>query len=165
MPTRWWSGATKASPAIQGPPSLEDAVDGPHRGERFGLAALEGLVDRLGPMKAQVAAMSQLGSHGQDQILDGGLGSDGGVWRGGAIVPGNSAQSLTLSTTDPGMNRGLTDAKFAGDLVLRPTAPDGGDDGLTASGVPITLLMMSSEERCGFQSRLHMSDRDVVAQE
>jgi hypothetical protein len=115
-------------------------------------------------MEAQVAALSQLGSHGQDQILDGGLGSGGGVWSGGAIVPVDSAESLTSSTTDPGMNRGLTDAEFVGDLVLRPTAPDGGDDGLTASGVPITLLMMSSEEGCSFRSRLHMSDRDVVAQ-
>src|SRR5207245_1248514 len=77
MPTRWWSGVTDASLAVQGAPSFEDAVDGPHRGERLDLAGLEGRVDGLGPMEAQVAALSQLLSHGQDQILDGGFGSSG----------------------------------------------------------------------------------------
>jgi hypothetical protein len=62
------------------------------------------------------------------------------------------------------MNGGLTDAEFVGDLVLRSTAPDGGNDGSTASGFPITLFMTTSGERCGFQSRLHRTDRDVVAQ-
>jgi hypothetical protein len=62
------------------------------------------------------------------------------------------------------MNSGLTDAEFVGDLVLRSTAPDGGDDGSTASGIPITLLMTTSREECGFQSKLHRTDRDVVAQ-
>jgi hypothetical protein len=62
------------------------------------------------------------------------------------------------------MNSGLTDTEFVGDLVLRSTAPDGGDDGSTASGFPITLLMATSGEGCGFQSRLQRTDRDVVAQ-
>jgi hypothetical protein len=62
------------------------------------------------------------------------------------------------------MNRGLTDAEFVGDLVLRSTAPHGGDDGTTSSGLPIPLLMMTSSEGYGFQSRLCRTDRDVVAQ-
>jgi hypothetical protein len=62
------------------------------------------------------------------------------------------------------MNRGLTDAEFVGDLVLRSTAADGGDDGSTASGLPLTLLIATSREGYGFQSRLHRTDRDVVAQ-
>jgi hypothetical protein len=62
------------------------------------------------------------------------------------------------------MNGGLTDAEIVGDFVLRSTAPDGGNDGSTARGFPITLFMMTSGERCGFQSRLHRTDRDVVAQ-
>jgi len=45
---------------------------------------------------------------------------------------------------DPRLNRGLTDAEFVGDLVLRSAAPDGGDYGSTASGLPITLLMTTS---------------------
>jgi hypothetical protein len=65
---------------------------------------------------------------------------------------------------DPRMNSGLTDAEFVGDVVLRSTVPDGGDDGATASGFPITLLMTTSRKGCGFQSRLHRTDRDVVAQ-
>jgi hypothetical protein len=62
------------------------------------------------------------------------------------------------------MNGGLTDAESVGDLVLRSTAPDGSDDGSTARGFPISLLMTTSRERCGFQFRLHLTDRDVVAQ-
>jgi hypothetical protein len=62
------------------------------------------------------------------------------------------------------MGGGLTDAELAGYLVLRSTAPDGGDDGPTASGFPITLFMTTSSEGCAFQSRLHRTDRDVVAQ-
>jgi hypothetical protein len=62
------------------------------------------------------------------------------------------------------MDGGLADVEFVGDLALRSTAPDGGDDGSTASGFPITLLMTTSREGCGFQSRLHRTDRDVVAQ-
>jgi hypothetical protein len=63
------------------------------------------------------------------------------------------------------MDRGLTDAEFVGDLVLRSTAPDGGNEGPTASGFPITLLIATSREGCGFQSRLQRTDREVVAQE
>jgi hypothetical protein len=62
------------------------------------------------------------------------------------------------------MDGGLTDAEFVGDLVLRSTAPDGSDDGSTTGGFPISLLMRTSREGCGFQSRLHLTDRDVVAQ-
>jgi hypothetical protein len=61
------------------------------------------------------------------------------------------------------MDSGLTDAELAGDLVLRSAAPDGGDDGSTAGGLPITLLMTTSRGECGFSSRLHPTDRDVVA--
>jgi hypothetical protein len=79
-------------------------------------------------------------------------------------VPVHSVESLALGPTDPRMDSGLTDAEFVGDLVLRSTAPDGGDDGSPADGFSITLLMATSRKRCGFQSRLHRNDRDVVAQ-
>jgi len=62
------------------------------------------------------------------------------------------------------MNGGLTDAEFVGDVVLRPTAADGGDDGSTVRGFPITLFTTTSREGRGFQSILHRTDRDVVAQ-
>jgi len=62
------------------------------------------------------------------------------------------------------VDRGLTDAELVGDLVLRATAADGGDDGPAASGLPITLLMTTSSEGGSFQSRLLRTDRDVVAQ-
>jgi hypothetical protein len=115
-------------------------------------------------MEAQVAALTQLLTHGQDQILDGGFGSSGCEWSAGAIVPVHSVKALALGPTDPRMDSGLTDTEFVGDRVLRSTAPDGGDDGSPADGVPITLLIATSRERCGFQSRLHRTDRDVVAQ-
>jgi hypothetical protein len=62
------------------------------------------------------------------------------------------------------MDRGLTDAEFVGDVVLRSTAPNGGNDGSASSGFPITLLTATSREGCGFQSRLPWTDREVVAQ-
>ena len=69
------------------------------------------------------------------------------------------------------MDGGLTDAEFVGDLVLRSTAPDGGDDGSTASGFPITLFMTTSGRDAVFSPDYtgligmwwHKSDRDVVA--
>jgi hypothetical protein len=79
-------------------------------------------------------------------------------------VPVHPVKALALSTADPGLNGGLTDAEFVGDLVLGSTAADGGDDGSTASGLPVTLLIATSGEGCGFQSRLQRTDRDVVAQ-
>jgi hypothetical protein len=79
-------------------------------------------------------------------------------------VPVHSVEALALGTTDPRLNGGLTDAEFVGDLVLRSTAADGGNDGSTASGFPITLFITTSREGRGFQSSLHRTDRDVVAQ-
>jgi hypothetical protein len=52
------------------------------------------------------------------------------------------------------MNGGLTDAEFVGDLVLRSTAPDGGDDGSTASGFALTLLMTTSGEGMRFSVQI-----------
>jgi hypothetical protein len=69
-------------------------------------------------MEAQVADLPQLRSHGQDQFLDGGLGSSGPVGSARAIVPVHSVKSSALGTTDPGVDSGLTDAEFVGDLVL-----------------------------------------------
>jgi hypothetical protein len=79
-------------------------------------------------------------------------------------MPVHSVETLALGPADPGMDSGLTDTEFVGDLVLRSTAPDGSDDGLTSSGFPITLLMATSREGCGFQSKLPRTDREVVAQ-
>jgi hypothetical protein len=62
------------------------------------------------------------------------------------------------------MNGGLADIEFMGDLVLRATASDGGDDAASASGFPTTLLIAASRGDTVFQSRLHGIDRDVVAQ-
>jgi hypothetical protein len=62
------------------------------------------------------------------------------------------------------MNRGLTDAEFVGDLVLRSTAAHGDDDGTTSVSFPILFLMATSREGDGFPSRLRRTDRDVVAQ-
>jgi hypothetical protein len=62
------------------------------------------------------------------------------------------------------MDGGLADVELSGDIVLRPTTLDRRDDGSTACGIPITLLMATSEEEGVFRSRLRPSDRDQVAQ-
>ena len=79
-------------------------------------------------------------------------------------MPVHSIEPLASGVLDPMMNHRLADMEFVGDLVLRSTTSDGGDDGSAARGFPITLLMVTSGEGRGFQSRLHRTDRDVVAQ-
>ena len=150
MPTRRWSGATEAFLAIQDAAPFEDAVDGPHRRERSDRAALEGLVDGLGPMESQVAESSQLGSNGQDQLLDDGLGPVGRLGGVRPVVPVHSVESLPLSMLDPVMDRGLTDVELTSGVVWGEPPSDSGYDGPTTSGNPVSLLMMTSGRGCGF---------------
>jgi hypothetical protein len=42
---------------------------------------------------------------------------------------------------------GLADVEFLSDPMLRLTASDGGDDGSTANGLPVTLLLMATSKR------------------
>ena len=150
MPTRRWSGAAGAFLAVQSPPPFEDAVDGSDRRERVDLAALAGLVDGLRPMEPQVADLLQLGPNGQDQILDDGLGPVRSLGSVRTVVPVHPIESLPLSMLDPVMNRGLTDMELTGGSVLGLPTSDGGDDGPTTSGIPVSLLMRTSGKGCGF---------------
>jgi hypothetical protein len=77
MPTRWRSGAPDAFLAVQTPPPFEETVDGRHRRERSNLPVLKGPVDGIRPVELEVAALLQLRSHGQDQILNEGFSSRG----------------------------------------------------------------------------------------
>ncbi len=69
-------------------------------------------------MESQVAESFQLGSNGQDQILDGGLGPVGCPGGVRPIVPVDSVESLPLSMLDPVMDHGLTDVELTGGVVL-----------------------------------------------
>jgi hypothetical protein len=81
-----------------------------------------------------------------------------------AVVPVHSVKSLSLSVVDPMVDCGLADVEFLSDPMLRLTASDGGDDGSTATGLPVILwFMATSQERSVFPSRLPRSDRDQVA--
>jgi hypothetical protein len=51
---------------------------------------------------------------------------------------------------DPVMDHGLTDVELTGDVVLGEPPSDGGDDGPTTSGIPGSLLMMTSGRGSGF---------------
>src|SRR5512135_3723714 len=150
MPTRWWGGATGASLAVQGAPSFEDAVDGPHRGERFDLAVLEGLVDDLRPVEPQVTDPLQLRSYSQDQILDGGISPRGCSWGVRAIVPVPSVEPLPVSVVDPVMDGRLAHVELLGDLVLGATASDSGDDRLPTKRLPVILRLMATSGEGGF---------------
>ena len=59
-----------------------------------------------------------------------------------------------MSVVDPVMDGGLAHVELVGDLVLGATASDGGDDGSTTSGLPVTLLMATSGEGCGFSVQI-----------
>ena len=59
------------------------------------------------------------------------------------------------------MDGRLAHVELLGDLVLGSTASDGGDDGSTASGFPVTLLMATSGRGCGFSVQDYTgADRD-----
>src|SRR5512142_1690248 len=73
------------------------------------------------------------------------------LWGGvGTVVPVDPVESLPLSLLDPVMDHGLTDVELTGGVVLGLPPSDGGDDGPTASGIPVSLLMMTSGRGCGF---------------
>jgi hypothetical protein len=68
----------------------------------------------------------------------------------GTVVPVDPVESLPLRTLDPVLDHGLTDVELTGGIVLGLPPPDGGDDGPTTSGFPVSLLMMTSGRGCGF---------------
>ena len=63
-----------------------------------------------------------------------------------AIVPVDPVEALALGVADPAMDGGLAHVELAGDLVLRSAPSDGGDDGPTAGGFPVSLLMVHSSQ-------------------
>jgi hypothetical protein len=82
-----------------------------------------------------------------------------------AIVPVHSVEPLPVSVVDPVMDGRLADVELLGNLVLRATASNSGDDRLPTKSLPVILrLMATSRKRCGFSSRIPPSDRDQVAQ-
>ena len=66
------------------------------------------------------------------------------------VVPVHPVESLPLGLLDPVLDRGLTDVELTGGGVLGLPLSDGGDDGPTTSGIPVSLLMMTSGRGCGF---------------
>jgi hypothetical protein len=52
------------------------------------------------------------------------------------------------------MDHGLTDVELTGGIVLGLPPSDGGDDGPTTSGFPVSLLMMTSGRGCGFSVQI-----------
>jgi hypothetical protein len=82
----------------------------------------------------------------------------------GPVGPVHPVESLPVSLLDPVVDHGLTDVEPTGGVVLGLPPSDGGDDGPTTSGYPITLLMMTSGGSCGLSASIHPSDRDHVAQ-
>ena len=144
IPPRRWGGAPVAFPSVQDPPPFEDAVNGPHRGEGFDLAGLEGFKDGLRPMEPEIAGLLQLAPHGQDLILEGDFGPCGRRRDAGTIVP------IDRPPLGPPRTRTAAHVELLGDLVLRPATSNGGDEGSAASGLRITLLMATSGKGCGF---------------
>jgi hypothetical protein len=68
-----------------------------------------------------------------------------------AIVPVDAVEPLPLGVVDPVVDGRLADVELVGDLVLRATASDRGDDRAATESLPVILrLMATSGERCGF---------------
>jgi hypothetical protein len=120
---------------------------------RMAWSFVKGHVDTIREMLAAVDPSIPLflGAHGQDQILDGGIGPRGCSWSVRAIVPIDAVEPLSMSVVDPVMDGRLAHVELLGDHVLGATAPDCGDDRSATQRLPIIFrLMATSGERCGF---------------
>jgi hypothetical protein len=107
-------------------------------------------MDRLGPVKSQVAGLLQLPAHGQDLILDRGGGA-GWMARGArAVVPIDAIEPLALSVLDPVIDGGGTHTEFPCDLALRSTVANGRDDRATVGSITIPFVMVNSWEGLRF---------------
>src|SRR5262249_23649005 len=126
--------------AVQGPPATEDAVDGPHRGDRDDPLVQEGLADGLRPEGPQVA-LGQLPPCLQHQILHGDRGATRTMGRPRAVREVHPIQPLALGSRDPMGHRCYRDAELPGDRAQRLAATHGSYHGLTTLGLTRCLLI------------------------
>ena len=111
-------------------------------------------MDRLRPMESQVTGLLQLATHGEDLLLDGGLGSVRVTWGPRTIGPIDAIQPLAFGPLDPVMNCVRAHAELAGDLAERSPSSDGSDHGATAGGLTVSLVMMHLSRGRRFSSSL-----------
>jgi hypothetical protein len=93
-------------------------------------------------MEAQVALDLQLAAHLQDQVLDAGLGSLGGVRDPRAIGPIDPVEALALGVADPAVDGAWAHTEVACDLLLRSAPAHGLDHAPAAGDFPVGLLMV-----------------------
>ncbi len=142
-------------PPVQHAAPLEDAVDGPLRGQWFDAAGPEGIEDRLGPEEAQVTLGSQVAPHVEDQVFEGSGSPLGGMGDRRTIGPIDPVEALAVRMADPAIDRSGAHAEIPRDLLLRPSTPNGLDHGPTAVDFPYSLLMVRSSREVSFQASLH----------
>src|SRR6266542_3171348 len=139
-PGRW--RAAEPAAAVQSPAALQDAVDGPHRGDVRDSLLDQRLVKRFRPERAQVAVLPELTTHPQDQVLDGGIGPPGVARGPGAVCPIDSIEAVPPGAFDPVHDGAGAHAEAAGDGTGRLPPTDGSNHLLTTFGDAVCLLML-----------------------
>jgi hypothetical protein len=133
IPTDRRRGSADAATAVPCAPALEDASDGPDRGEGLDPAGLQRAVDRHGAELAQVALVLQFAAQGQHEVLQG-LGRSVGwlAWAVGPVRPVDPIEPPVAGPRDPELNSGQGHPGSASDLAERGAAACGSDH-LTAA--------------------------------
>jgi hypothetical protein len=93
-------------------------------------------------MEAQVALDLELVTHLRDQVLDGGLGSLGGVRNPRAIGAIDPVEALALGVANPAVDGAWAHTEVAGDLLLRSAPAHDLDHGPAAGDFSVGLLMV-----------------------
>jgi len=144
IPARRGRRAADAVPAVQDATPLENASDGPHRGQGLNLPLLEGLLDGRGAVEAQVAVLTQLAAQLQDEVFDGGIRALRVVRRVRLIGPIDPVEPLPLRVPHPPQDGARTDIEVVSDLAKRTPTTNGCYHVAPPLSVTICLLMRSS---------------------
>jgi hypothetical protein len=145
-------GPSRARAAVQGPAPVEDAADGPRRGEWRDALGLQGIADGAGAELAQVAPVLQLDAEGQHEILQVLRGAvDRPVTAGGLRREVDPIEAASFGPRDPEPDGGQGDAEAACDLAEGSAAAGGGDH-LTTTILDSVLGPSEPRTRSGLSS-------------
>jgi len=111
-----------ATLTVEGPVTLEDAVDGADGRQGLDATARQFVADSFGTVEAEVAVLLQVLPHLQDQRFQVGVGAAGVVWRLGSVGPSDAVEALAFGPPHPTKDGSGADREPEGDLVERGSA-------------------------------------------
>src|SRR5205085_773646 len=117
IPARRRRWAANTVLAVQDATPLQNASDGPHRGQGLNLPLFEDVLDGFGAVEAQVTVLTQCATQLQDEVFEGGVRALRLVRRVRLIVPIDTVEPLALRVPHPAQDGGRTDVEVVGDLA------------------------------------------------